>query len=72
MSYPKQSVIYAASPSTDSGLLSATSGTSGYASLDDFEQKDLVSFLLQSFETVAPLPRVSRSGMSTDHTIPRH
>jgi hypothetical protein len=45
MGYPtKQSVIYAASPSTDSGLLSATSGTSGYASLDDFEKKDLVSF----------------------------
>jgi len=40
MGYPKEkhSVVYAASPSTDGGPLS---GTSGYASLDDFEKKDL-------------------------------
>jgi hypothetical protein len=45
MGYPKEkrSVVYAASESTDGGPLSAISGTSGYASLDDFEKKDLVS-----------------------------
>jgi hypothetical protein len=42
-SQEKHSVVYAASQLTDGGPLSAISGTSGYASLDDFEKKDLVS-----------------------------
>jgi hypothetical protein len=45
MRYPqeKHNLVYAASPSTDSGPPSALSGNSGFASLADFEKKDLVS-----------------------------